>query len=101
MRTRYHNRESLLCCNKYLFKYFSFGRGSCGINHPPEPAWPCEQGWAYSTPERLYLPAIRNRIENGNLAGIVRKRFEREGEIGPVLSDLAMGMRENTPYEVR
>jgi len=58
-----------------------------------------ERAWSHATAEeRLYLPVIKNRIGHGSLAEIVRDRFEREGEIGPILSDLAMALKTNRPY---
>ena len=72
-------------------------RGTAGLS--PELRQIYDRAWAHATPEeREYLPVIRNRIENGSLAEIVRERFEREREIVPVLADLAMALRTNVPY---
>jgi len=51
-----------------------------------------------SADERCYLPFVKNRIENGSLAEIVRDRFEREREIVPILSDLATALKTNVPF---
>jgi glutamate---cysteine ligase / carboxylate-amine ligase len=57
------------------------------------------RAWGHATAEeRLYLPSIRDRIEHGSLAELVRNRFLREGEIVPVLTDLALALRTNVPY---
>jgi glutamate---cysteine ligase / carboxylate-amine ligase len=55
--------------------------------------------WTHATPgERLYLPVVKDRIENGSLAELMRERYERSGSIIPVLADLALALRTNTPY---
>ena len=55
--------------------------------------------WMHATPgERLYLPVVKDRIENGSLAERMRERYERSGAITPVLADLALALRTNTPY---
>jgi hypothetical protein len=57
------------------------------------------QAWSHATDEeRLYLPFIKDRIEHGSLAELVRKRYERERDIAPVLSDLARALKTNVPY---
>jgi len=57
------------------------------------------RAWSHATAEeRLYLPFIRERIEHGSLAELIDNRFEREREIGPILSDLAMALKTNRPY---
>jgi hypothetical protein len=57
------------------------------------------KAWGHATAEeRLYLPFIKDRIEHGGLADLVRNRFEREREIAPVLSDLARALKTNIPY---
>lgn len=57
------------------------------------------KAWDHATTEeRLYLPFIKDRIENGSLAEIVHERFKREGEIAPVLADLARSLKTNMPY---
>ncbi len=59
-------------------------RGTAGLR--PELRQIYDRAWAHATPEeRLYLPFLRNRIERGSLAEIVRERFEREREIVPIL----------------
>ena len=55
--------------------------------------------WTHATPgERLYLPLVKDRIENGSLAELMRERYEQSGSILPVLADLAGALRTNTPY---
>jgi len=57
------------------------------------------QAWSHATDEeRLYLPFIKDRIEHGSLAELVRNRYERERDIAPVLSDLARALKTNVPY---
>ncbi|HUW86141.1 MAG TPA: glutamate-cysteine ligase family protein [Methanoregula sp.] len=48
--------------------------------------------------ERLYLPVIANRIERGSLAELIRDRYERDGDIIPILHDMAMCLRMNSSY---
>jgi hypothetical protein len=56
------------------------------------------KAWDHANAEdRLYLPFIRERIEHGSLAELVRDRFEREGEVVPILADLALALRTNVP----
>ena len=57
------------------------------------------KAWGHATAEeRLYLPVIKDRIEHGSLAEIIRDRFEREREIVPILADLASALKTNVPY---
>jgi len=44
-----------------------------------------------------YLPFIRDRIERGSLAEVLRTRYDREHEIAPILADLALALRTNLP----
>jgi hypothetical protein len=72
-------------------------RGTAGLR--PELLQLYSRAWDHATAEeRLYLPFIRDRIEHGCLAELVRDRFEREGQIVPVLSDLADSLKTNRPY---
>lgn len=72
-------------------------RGTAG--HRPELDRLYERAWSHAMPEeRLYLPVIKSRIENGSLAELVRDRFERDREIVPILADLADGLKTNRPY---
>jgi glutamate---cysteine ligase / carboxylate-amine ligase len=72
-------------------------RGTVGIR--PELFRLYERAWSHATPdERLYLPVIRSRIEHGSLAELIRDRFEREREVVPILTDLAMALKTNVPY---
>ena len=58
-----------------------------------------EAAWSHATEdERVYLPIIYTRIEQGSLAELIRNRFLEDGDILPVLSDMAMCLRMNTPY---
>jgi hypothetical protein len=58
-----------------------------------------ESAWQHATDgERIYLPVILDRIGRGSLAEQIRDRFENEGDIIPVLTDMAMSLRENQPY---
>lgn len=57
------------------------------------------KAWGHATAEeRLYLPFISERIENGSLGEIVRERYERDGEIIPILTNLAYSLKMNEPY---
>ena len=58
-----------------------------------------EMAWQHATTEeRAYLPVIQKRIERGSLAELMRNRFETEGDIFPVLADMAQCLKENRPY---
>jgi hypothetical protein len=58
-----------------------------------------DAAWRRATDdERQYLPVILQRIEQGSLAELIRKRYQREGEIVPVLADMAMCLKLNIPY---
>jgi hypothetical protein len=58
------------------------------------------KAWGHATAEeRLYLPFIKERIGHGSLAELVHERYEREGEIAPVLADLARALKTNVPYQ--
>jgi hypothetical protein len=71
--------------------------GTAGLR--PELEQMYTKAWGHATAEeRLYLPLIRERIEHGSLAELVRDRFEREREITPVLADLARSLKTNVPY---
>ena len=48
--------------------------------------------------ERHYLPIISKRIAEGSLAELISRRFEKEHEIIPILSDMAMCLKMNIPY---
>ena len=58
-----------------------------------------DAAWKHATEdERQYLPILSQRIRRGSLAERICQRYEREHEIIPVLTDLAMCLRSNTPY---
>ena len=58
-----------------------------------------QKAWDHATPdERSYLPVVKDRIENGSLAELMRERYEREREIVPILADMAHALRTNKPY---
>ncbi len=58
-----------------------------------------DAAWKYATPdEREYLPIISKRIAQGSLAELISRRFEKEHEIVPVMEELAMCLKTNTPY---
>jgi hypothetical protein len=72
-------------------------QGTAGLR--PELQELYTRAWGRATAdERLYLPVIRDRIGHGSLAELVRERFEREGEIEPILNDLANSLKTNVPY---
>jgi hypothetical protein len=55
--------------------------------------------WQHATDdERVYLPVIKDRIENGSLAELMRDRYEDEGDIVAIMRDMAQCLRENRPY---
>ncbi len=71
--------------------------GAAGLR--PELRRLCDMAEAHAKEEeRVYLPVIRDRIESGSLAELVRDRFVRDGTIGPVLSDLADALDTNRPF---
>jgi len=51
-----------------------------------------------SAEERQYLPVIEDRIKNGSLGELIRDRYEREGDIVPVLRDMAECLKTNSSY---
>jgi hypothetical protein len=60
-----------------------------------------DTAWDHATDdERHYLPIIRQRIVQGNLAELVTRRYKKEQEIIPILEDLAMCLKNNSPYSL-
>lgn len=60
-----------------------------------------DAAWRHATrDEQQYLPVIRDRILNGSLAERIRDRVADDGEILPVLSDMAGCLRSNASYGV-
>jgi hypothetical protein len=58
--------------------------------------------WDHATDdERQYLHIIRQRIDQGSLAELVTRRYKKEQEIIPVLEELAMCLKNNTPYSLQ
>lgn len=71
--------------------------GTAGLR--PELAKLYERAWAHATEdEKHYLPVIEERIRHGSLAEVIRDRFSDDGEIVPVLSDMAGCLRHNRSY---
>ena len=57
------------------------------------------RAWSHATAEeKQYLPFVRERIRTGSLAELIGTRFAREGEIGPILADMARALETNEPY---
>jgi hypothetical protein len=57
--------------------------------------------WNHATgEEREYLPVIRQRIERGSLAERISQRYEEERDIVPILAELALCLKTNTPYDI-
>jgi hypothetical protein len=50
--------------------------------------------------ERLYLPLVEKRIEQGSLAEAMAQEFKETGEIRPILDMMAWCLRENRPYSI-
>jgi hypothetical protein len=50
--------------------------------------------------EKLYLPIIEKRIEQGSLAELMVEKFKEKGELLPILSDMEWCLRENRPYSM-
>jgi hypothetical protein len=72
-------------------------RGTAGLRLELQQLY--TKAWGHATAEeKLYLPFIKNRIEHGSLAELVRDRYESEREIPPVLIDLARALKTNVPY---
>jgi hypothetical protein len=46
------------------------------------------------------LPIIRQRIDQGSLAELVARRYKKEQKIIQVLGDLAMCLKNNSPYSL-
>jgi hypothetical protein len=60
-----------------------------------------DTAWDHATDdERHYLPIIRQRIVQGNLAELVTRRYKKEQEIIPILEDLAICLKNNSPYSL-
>jgi hypothetical protein len=61
-----------------------------------------DTAWDHATDdERQYLHIIRQRIDQGSLAELVARRYKKEQEIIPVLGDLAMCLKNNSPYSLQ
>ncbi len=50
--------------------------------------------------ERIYLPIVANRIEQGSLAELMAQKFGETGEIKPLLDEMEWSLRENRPYSI-
>jgi glutamate---cysteine ligase / carboxylate-amine ligase len=58
-----------------------------------------EAAWSHATgDERMYLPLIHDRIQHGSLAELIHNRFSKEGDMIPILSDMALCLKLNSPY---
>jgi glutamate---cysteine ligase / carboxylate-amine ligase len=58
-----------------------------------------DAAWKHATDdERQYLPIIRERITRGSLAECIRERYEKEQDIIPILADMAISLKMNSPY---
>ena len=65
----------------------------------PELAALYKEAWKHATEEeREYLPVISDRISRGSLAELMMQRFRQDGDIVPVLRDLAGCLKGNTSY---
>jgi hypothetical protein len=61
-----------------------------------------DTAWDHATEdERQYLPIIRQRIDQGSLAELVARRYKKEQDIIPVLEELAMCLKNNSPYSLQ
>jgi Glutamate-cysteine ligase family 2(GCS2) len=59
-----------------------------------------DAAWLHATEEeRMYLPIIHDRVLHGSLAELIHNRFLQEGDMIPILSDMAMCLRTNSPYQ--
>ena len=55
--------------------------------------------WKHATEdERRYLPVIHHRICAGNLAEVMRDRYDKNADLFPILSDMAASLQKNQPY---
>jgi hypothetical protein len=55
--------------------------------------------WKHATgDERVYLPVIRDRIDNGSLAEQMRDRLEYGDDIVTIMGDMARCLQENRPF---
>jgi hypothetical protein len=74
--------------------------GTAGLR--PELERLYDAAWKQGTDdEKLYLPLIKERIEHGSLAELIRDRYRKEKEIVPIMADLSACLRENRPYTIR
>jgi hypothetical protein len=85
-------QEALLALTEYAIR-----EGTSALRPELEQLYTKALGHA-TAEEKLFLPFIKERIEHGSLAEIVRERYEREREIIPVLGDLANALKTNVPY---
>ncbi len=71
--------------------------GTEGLHSDLEQMYAC--AWEHATgDERVYLPVIRNRIENGSLAEQMRNRLEQGDDIITIMGDMARCLQENHPF---
>lgn len=71
--------------------------GTAGLRPELEKLY--ERAWSHATAdERQYLPVIQERIRHGGLAELMGERWRTDGEITPVLHDMAACLRNNRSY---
>jgi len=71
--------------------------GTAGLKTDLEKMYAC--AWQHATDdERVYLPLIEDRIENGSLAEQMRDRLEHGEDITTIMGDMARCLQENHPY---
>jgi hypothetical protein len=59
-----------------------------------------DAAWKHATDdERQYLPVIGQRIVQGSLAECISRSYNEEKGIIPLLSDMAMSLKMNVPYQ--
>ena len=72
-------------------------RGTEEIHSDPEQMY--AYAWKHATgDERVYLPVIRDRIENGSLAEQMRDRLEQGDDIVTIMGEMARCLRDNHPF---
>jgi hypothetical protein len=77
-------------------------RSKTGAKLRPELQRLYHTAWDHSPDdEHQYLPVIRQRIDQGSLAELVARRYKKGQEIIPVLGDLAMCLKNNSPYSLQ
>ena len=50
--------------------------------------------------EKIYLPLIEKRIDEGSLAELMKRQFKETGQIKPLLAEMEWALKENRPFSI-